>query len=158
MNVLGIGPQLLAAGGIPLAVILRLQSARKIAVRMPPPFRQVFKVVGIAMCTVGAFFWITGGLKVEKAFREHRLETSGVFRLSRNPLYAAFIVFIIPGASLVSNNLLVLAASPAMFAVFKLRIGKEEEYLLREFGDDFLEYEREVPQLVPFVRFSRRGT
>lgn len=62
MNVLGIGPQLLAGGGIPLAIV----------------------------------FWVSGGLKAEKAFREHRLETSGVFRLTRNPPYAAFMVFMVP--------------------------------------------------------------
>jgi protein-S-isoprenylcysteine O-methyltransferase Ste14 len=152
MTVLGIGPVLAIAGGIPLAVILRLQYVSGIAVRLPSPFRQVFKALGIVLYVVGAFFWISSGLLVEKAFRSHKLVTTGPFRVTRHPLYAAFIVFVVPGTALICNNLLILIVSLDTFAVFKLRIKKEEEYLLREFGEEYLEYERKVAQLVPFVK------
>ena len=57
-----------------------------------------------------------------------------------------------PGVAFICNNLLILAVSLVMFVVFKLTIGKEEEYLLREFGEDYLKYESEVAQLIPFIK------
>lgn len=152
MTVLGIGPLLAIAGGIPLAIILRLQYVSGIAAKLPSPWKQIFKVLGIVLCIVGAFFWISSAIRVEKAFRSNRLETSGVFSVTRNPLYAAFIVFVVPGVALICNNLLILAVSLDTFVVFKLKIGKEEEYLLQEFGEDYLKYEREVAQLIPFIK------
>ena len=67
-------------------------------------------------------------------------------------MYAAFIIFIVPGVAFLCNNLLVLGASVGMFVAFKLQIGKEEEFLQQEFGVAFQRYAREVPQLIPFVR------
>jgi protein-S-isoprenylcysteine O-methyltransferase Ste14 len=152
VTVLGIGPVLLAAGGVPLATVLLLERVYGIAVRLPSPLRRVAKALGVVLCAIGAFFWLSSAMRVEKAFHSHRLETSGVFRRTRHPLYAAFIVFVVPGAALIRNNLLMLAASLDMYVAFKLKIGKEEEYLLREFGEEYLEYEREVPQLFPLIK------
>jgi len=157
MTIFGIGPLLAIAGGIPLAVISLLQRLRGIRVSLPSPFRQVSRVLGIALFAAGACLWLSSGIRLKKAFPAHRLETSGAFRLTRNPLYAAFIVFMAPGAALVFDNLLLLAPPLAMFVAFKLKIGEEEGYLLREFGEEYLQYEREVPQLVPFIRRSGRG-
>ncbi len=152
MTVLGIGPLLFIAGGVPLAGILVLQYMSDVAISFPSPWMQIFLVLGIALCAIGACFWFPSALMVEKAFRHHRLVTSGVFSVSRNPLYAAFICFIIPGVAFILNNLLILAAALLMFLAFKLLIGKEEEYLREEFGEDYLDYEREVAQLIPFVK------
>jgi protein-S-isoprenylcysteine O-methyltransferase Ste14 len=67
-------------------------------------------------------------------------------------MYAAFIVFIIPGLALALNHLLLLFVSASMFIAFKMLIGKEEEFLAKEFGIEFEEYRNKVPQLVPFIR------
>ncbi len=67
-------------------------------------------------------------------------------------MYAGFIVFIIPGLALAMNEMLLFIISIAMFAAFKLRIGREEEFLAKEFGSEFEQYRKSVPQLIPFVR------
>ena len=79
------------------------------------------------------------------------LETKGVYRFSRNPLYAAFIVFIIPAFAFLNDNLLLLMVSVIMFCVFKSQIKKEENFLSKEFGQDYRQYANEVPQLIPFL-------
>jgi protein-S-isoprenylcysteine O-methyltransferase Ste14 len=38
-----------------------------------------------------------------------------------------------------------------MFGVFKSQIKKEENFLSKEFGQDYQQYIKEVPQLIPFV-------
>ncbi len=152
MTILGIGPILFVAGGSTLAAVLVLQLMLDVRIAFPSPWWQIFFGLGIILCAIGAYFWIGSAFLVERAFRRHRLVTTGPFRLSRNPLYAAFIVFVIPGAAFIANNLLILLVSLVTFVVFKLQIGKEEEYLRLEFADEYPEYEQEVAQLIPFVK------
>jgi protein-S-isoprenylcysteine O-methyltransferase Ste14 len=152
MNILGIGPLLAAVGGGSFALIFLLQHVLGIAIPLPPPEREYLSAFGILLIAIGIYFWISSSILISKAFHSHRLETSGVYRLSRNPLYAAFIVFIVPGIALLCNDLLIFAASFAMFAAFKLRIAQEEEFLKKEFGKEFQQYAQNVAQLIPFVK------
>jgi protein-S-isoprenylcysteine O-methyltransferase Ste14 len=152
VNILGIGPLLAIVGGSSLAIVLLLQRTVGIGVSLLSPWRELFQVLGIVLLALGVYFWLSAAVLIARAFRSHRLETSGVYRLSRNPLYAAFIVFLVPGIAFMCNDLLIFVASVAMFVVFKLRIRKEEEFLQQEFGADFQQYAREVAQLIPFVR------
>jgi protein-S-isoprenylcysteine O-methyltransferase Ste14 len=78
--------------------------------------------------------------------------TDGVYRYSRNPMYAAFIIFLIPTVSLLSGDLLILLVSVIMFVAFKGLIRKDESFLKKEFGEDFERYASQVAQLIPFVR------
>jgi protein-S-isoprenylcysteine O-methyltransferase Ste14 len=80
------------------------------------------------------YFWIASVILVKRAFVSHRLVQTGVYGLSRNPMYAGFIVFVIPDLALFTNNLLLLVTSVLMFIAFKMRIGREEEFLVKEFG------------------------
>lgn len=152
MTIFGIGPLLFVAGGSTLAGVLLLQLMVDVRVAFPSPWWQIFFGIGIILCAIGAYFWIGSALLVERAFRRHELVTNGPFRLSRNPLYAAFIVFVMPGVAFIVNNLLILAVSVVTFIVFKLQIGKEEEYLRTEFDEEYPEYEQEVAQLIPFLK------
>jgi len=66
-------------------------------------------------------------------------------------MYAAFIVFLVPGMACIVNDLLLLLISAAMGIGFKMRIPKEEEFLLGKYGDAYRQYVRKVAQLIPFV-------
>ena len=77
--------------------------------------------------------------------------TKGVYGLSRNPMYSAFIVFIVPGLAFMTNNFLILFISICMFIGFKLLIGKEEKYLQQEYGAVYEEYSSKIAQLIPFI-------
>ncbi len=152
MSIMGIGPVLAIVGGASLAVMLVLRTALGIDAAMPPSGKHALQFIGAAFVVIGVFFWMNSAIRLARAFTSHRLETSGVFRLTRNPLYAAFIVFIVPGIAFLCNNLLILLVSAAMYIAFKRLIVKEEEFLQREFGEEFRSYAREVAQLIPFVK------
>jgi len=152
MTMLGIGPNLAIIGGVVLIPILVLEYIFGISFALPPPYQAILKIAGTLIVVAGLLFYGSSARLVIKAFKAHQLETSGPFRFSRNPLYAAFIVFIIPGAALIVNNLIILLVSVVLFVVFKMKIGKEEEYLRKEFGVEFDRYCQEVAQLVPFIK------
>ena len=152
MNILGIGPRLMIAGGVTLVILLLLQHFAGFTVVLPSALRLPLGLIGILFFAVGIYFWFSSLILISSFNKSHRLVTSGVYSLSRNPLYAAFIVFLIPGIAFISGNFLILLVSLAMFFVFKLQIGKAEKYLEREFGSEFHQYARKVSQLIPFIR------
>ncbi len=103
----------------------------------------------------GMYFWISSIVLVKRAFTARQLVQSGVYSVSRNPMYAGFIVFIVPGIAFVFNNMFLLLISVAMFIAFKIRVRQEEEFLQKEFGHEFERYMEKVPQLIPFVRICK---
>jgi protein-S-isoprenylcysteine O-methyltransferase Ste14 len=158
MSVLGIGPILAIVGGATTALVILVQALWGVQIGLDPPWAQITQVLGILLGVMGILFWGIGAVAVERAFKSHRLVTTGVFRFCRNPLYSAFILFIVPAVAFFANNLLFLLASATMFVAFKLQIRKEEDYLAKEFGPEYERYMIEVGQLVPFLHVHRHVT
>jgi protein-S-isoprenylcysteine O-methyltransferase Ste14 len=102
---------------------------------------------------VGAFFCLTGLslllwslVSFGQSFRvgidtEHpdKLITSGVFAVSRNPIYVAF-AFILLGQFLIFSNWILLLYIGAAIWLFHLQVLREEDYLQQHYGNEYLEY------------------
>ena len=155
MNIFGIGPLLAITGVVTGAIAMIFCRIAECSGSLPSPWREWILWVGIILLIIGVYFWISSAILVKMAFESRRLVQTGVYGFSRNPMYAGFIVFIIPGLALVLNNMLLIVVSVAMFVVFKLRIGLEESFLSKEFGVEYERYRTRVPQLIPFVRLRR---
>ena len=70
--------------------------------------------------------------------------TSRMYSYSRNPIYLAFN-FVPIGLGIFFNNLWVLVSFiPAAIMLFFIAIKKEERYLEEKFGDEYLEYKKNV--------------
>ena len=151
MSILGIGPALAFAVGGSLVLVIGLKSVFGISIELPSSLHDARLVIGALLTLTGLGFWLWSATLLKRAYDAHRLETGGVYAISRNPLYAAFIVFLIPGIALVFNNLMLLIPSVAMFVTFRLRIRREEEYLEREFGAAYRQYAARVPRLIRFL-------
>jgi protein-S-isoprenylcysteine O-methyltransferase len=95
--------------------------------------------------------WTLGRFAVPGAgiLHDHKLVTSGPFRLVRHPLYSAAIVLWL-SAALGTLNWLLLALWPLFIAIVVSIPVREEEKLLRgKFGKAYDEYARDTGQLVP---------
>jgi protein-S-isoprenylcysteine O-methyltransferase Ste14 len=70
--------------------------------------------------------------------------TDGLFRFSRNPIYVSDTLLYV-GLSLALNAWWALALTPALIWIMRVGvIAREEEYLERKFGDEYLRYKRQV--------------
>jgi protein-S-isoprenylcysteine O-methyltransferase Ste14 len=68
----------------------------------------------------------------------------GVYRFSRNPIYLAFCIATV-GAGLVLNSWWVIASVAVLKPLLEhLVISREEIYLEKKFGDQYLDYKRQV--------------
>lgn len=72
------------------------------------------------------------------------LQTSGIYSLSRNPMYTG-LLFIYCGVAFVKGNWWTFIFIPlVVMVVTMIVIIREENYLTRAFGQDYLDYKKRV--------------
>lgn len=110
-----------------------------------------FAVLGLAFCLFGVavVILINGMFKhnstaIEPWKPTTVLVTHGLYRFSRNPIYVGFCLFNI-GVGIAFNNLWIfLSFIPGAILVYYIAIAREEAYLERAFGEEYLAYKRKV--------------
>ena len=77
-----------------------------------------------------------------------RLTTEGPFRYSRNPSYLALALIYAGIASLRNSLWAMLLLPPVVMVMQRELIGREERYLERAFGEEYLAYKSQVRRWV----------
>jgi len=73
-----------------------------------------------------------------------RIVSHGPYRFSRNPMYLGFALCTFGLAILVDSAWMLLALPIGLVLVDRIVITREERYLERKFGDEYLNYKRRV--------------
>ena len=150
MNIFGIGPMIVITGALSFAATVIIGSNMEhIGYWLVP--REILTILGSAFVIVGLYFWLDAVRLIATRFKLGILILDGVYRFVRNPMYAGFIVFIVPGLSFILNNPLIMLSSIIMLLVFKMNIYKEEKYLQQRFGHAYEDYQSKVKQIIPFI-------
>lgn len=76
---------------------------------------------------------------------KHELRTGGIYRISRNPMYASFI-FLNAATFLFLPSILLLVVMLYGMLVHHFIILGEEKFLESEFGPEYLKYKANVPR------------
>ncbi len=94
--------------------------------------------------------WVLGTLWSGTAMvkQDHQLRTNGPYRITRHPIYTGLLGMAF-GTMLMNGFGLMLAGVLAMLVFFEIKIRSEEALLAETFGEQYVEYKRRVPQLVP---------
>jgi protein-S-isoprenylcysteine O-methyltransferase Ste14 len=79
-----------------------------------------------------------------RAFRRHDLATTGFYAIAPNPMFMSYVLFILPGLSLLLRSWLVLTSSLVFYVLIRVMSRPEEEWLKQEFGERYLEYRKRV--------------
>jgi protein-S-isoprenylcysteine O-methyltransferase Ste14 len=102
--------------------------------------------VGVFLCAVGLLLFLLSLVSFGRSFRvgidtDHpdELITTGVFALSRNPIYVAFWIIML-GQFLVFPNWLLLVYLGAATWLFHRQVLREEAYLIQHYGREYAEY------------------
>ena len=86
---------------------------------------------------------------LRKAYAKDRLVTGGAYAVCRHPLYAMWILLIMPAVALLLKSWLFLSTAAFMYAVARIEIRREETYLEERFGRQYVEYKRRVNAIFP---------
>jgi protein-S-isoprenylcysteine O-methyltransferase Ste14 len=93
---------------------------------------------------------IGGGTPNPKAPAK-RLVTSSSYRLCRHPMYLGYDLTALGTVLLFRSPGMLLVSYPAFIALEVRYLLQEEKRLAKRFGDAFLDYQRAVPFLIPFL-------
>lgn len=152
----GIGPKWVlccALGAVPLFIINAVWPGA-LAIHLVP--RPVLQVVGCVLLLAGVPFLVMALWVLHRGFSHGKLFTSGVYGLCRHPIYASWIVFLVPGILLLVGSWAFLLLPPLMYASLRFLVREEEAWLAATFQDEYRAYRRRVPAVFPVPRFWRR--
>jgi len=115
------------------------------------------RVVGLVLGVVSVLFLYWSARELGEAYsytvevqEDQGLVTSGPYALVRHPIYTGTVLFLF-AQGLVSDNWLFFVILVLLVPYLLVRIGREEEMLVGEFGDRYREYMRRSKKLVPYV-------
>jgi len=111
--------------------------------------RNISQMFGIFFVVLGLVFYIASSIQLHGQFTKRKLITNGFYSFSRNPIYSSWILFIIPGSALIIDSVLLLLAPVLLYIMFRFLVVREEEYLEREYGDEYLEYKKRTGRIMP---------
>lgn len=121
------------------------------AVPLDVPARPATAVVGALIVVAGLALDVAGVAAViahHTTIVPHRpvaeLITSGVYRLSRNPMYTGLAIMVTGGALLAGTWWPLIFLPLALLAVTRLAIVPEETYLAERYGSVYAGYRRRV--------------
>ena len=99
---------------------------------------------GVTLLVTADRLFMRAGTAIKPTRPTTAIVTSGIYRYTRNPMYLGMTLILL-GLALATGSLWFLIALPvAVFAVTKLAIEREEAYLERKFGPDYLSYKVQV--------------
>jgi protein-S-isoprenylcysteine O-methyltransferase Ste14 len=136
------------------------------AARWRVPLGFLFGVAYLLFCRPTVKLLVAGGavaavglalraLAAGHLAKNQRLAVSGPYAYTRNPLYLGSALMA-AGFALAGGSWILALACGALFAgIYWPVIRREEEYLRREFGEDYDRYAQSVPLFLP--RFGRRA-
>jgi protein-S-isoprenylcysteine O-methyltransferase Ste14 len=78
----------------------------------------------------------------------HRLVRTGPYRLVRHPLYSGFLAAVISTA-IAAGTYDALLGMVMILVAYAIKIRREEKVLVTAFGDEYLQFKRETPALIP---------
>lgn len=143
-----------------IVIILSVASAVTVSYlfRFPIADKSWIFYIGEAFVLLGiGFRWVIirslgKYFTVDVAIRKnHKIKKEGFYKYIRHPSYA-FSLLTFLGLGLFLNNWfsLILAFIPP-FLAFSYRIKIEEQALVEEFGDEYIQYIRKTKRLIPYV-------
>lgn len=105
----------------------------------------VILLIGVLQTNVWSFLGLAQ-LQGQVEGRSAHLVVSGLYRYVRHPLYAAGLLFIWLTPVMTTST---LALNLALTVYIYIGSRFEEGRLIQEFGDPYLQYQKQVPRLIP---------
>jgi protein-S-isoprenylcysteine O-methyltransferase Ste14 len=137
----------------PLLFVLPLLAAALVEWLYPTTFAQ-----GPVRWIAGSFFFLFGVWLNVAGFRTQRragtdpipfnpttrIVSHGLYRFTRNPMYIGFAFWTLGLAVLIDSVWMLVALPVGLVLIDLLVVRREEAYLERKFGDEYLQYKKAV--------------
>ena len=113
-------------------------------------------IIALAFLITGTVLLFLSTLKLNKdlvsglsSSEDHKLQTGGVFSVSRHPFYLGFI-FILFSSCLFNPNYLNIIAFLGAWIIHHFIMIKEEQFLSSQYGEEYRQYAKRVKRYISF--------
>ncbi len=124
--------------------------------KWPDPWDSIGLVLGIALGLIGGLTALAGVLSLGRNLtpvpypkEDAVLVESGAFRFVRHPIYSGIIMGSL-GWSLLTNSLIALILTAALFVLFDVKSRREEQWLSEKYAG-YDTYRARVRKLIPLI-------
>jgi protein-S-isoprenylcysteine O-methyltransferase Ste14 len=119
-----------------------------------------FAGLGLVVCGIAFSIWarfvLDGNWSGAATLKEgHTLTRTGPYRITRHPIYTGFLVAL-TGSAVEHGQLRSVIGLALCLVVVWMKLAIEERLMLERFGDEYIQYRREVPALFP-LRLQARS-
>jgi len=125
---------------------------------VPAPQVPVVAIFGLLVTLLGAGLAAWAKLRLGRWFSAtfgvkegHVLVTDGPYAMTRHPIYTGVLIALL-GSALTWNSLLTLALTALIAIPLFFHTVYEESLFEHHFGAPYLDYQRRVPRIVPFLK------
>jgi len=109
----------------------------------------VAMLVGYAIVFLGITLVAQGWRELYHARKEKRLATGGLYSMVRHPQYTGFFLVVFGEGIVHWPTIVSVVLFPVIVGAYVLLALREERQVLREFGDQYRNYQRQVPRFIP---------
>jgi protein-S-isoprenylcysteine O-methyltransferase Ste14 len=121
------------------------------------PDLEMIAWAGAVLCVAGLGFCIWSRLTLGRNWsgtvtlkEEHELIMRGPYRLVRHPIYTGLLAMFLATA-IVVGHVAGIVGLALVFVGFRIKLGDEEQVMLKQFPEQYAAYQKRVKRLVPFV-------
>lgn len=106
-------------------------------------------LLGYALAFTGIGLFIQGWRQVHKARGENRLVTDGLYAYVRHPQYTGLFIALFGEGVVHWPTLFSIGLFPVIVLVYTWLARREEQQVLKQFGEEYLVYQQQVPMFIP---------
>ena len=121
--------------------------------RLYTPGRSI-NIIALAFLIIGTVLLFLSTFKLDKdlvfglsSSNTHKLQTNGIFSISRHPFYLGFI-FILFSSCLFTPNYINILAFLGAWIIHHFIMIKEEQFLVSQYGDEYKQYAKRVKRYI----------
>lgn len=109
-------------------------------------------ILGLVWMVLGFIILLISKKTIKRTFRENILITTGIYGFIRDPVYAAWILGILPGIALFFRSWILCFIPLVLYIVYRILIPTEEKFLENKYGDEYLNYKKNVWRIIPHLK------
>ena len=106
-------------------------------------------IAGYLLLFAGFGIFLQGWRELYKAHQEKRLATDGLYSFVRHPQYTGLFLALFGEGVVHWPTFFSVGLFPIIVIAYTLLARKEEQKVIQQFGEEYLEYKRHVPMFIP---------
>lgn len=107
-------------------------------------------IAGYVLLFAGFGVFLQGWRELYRARQENRMATNGLYSLIRHPQYTGLFIALFGEGIVHWPTFFSVALFPLIILAYTLLARNEEQKVIEQFGDAYLEYQRRIPMFFPY--------